>query len=535
MQLFSGSGGNSGSSSYNSSSTQSTNYPSWYEDFAKKLVGKASGLVDQPYPTYDVSNVFAPFQPNQTQAFNQVQGAQNQWQPFFNTAQSIANQGFGGAQGFFNQAANQPTALQAGSPFANAAATTWNTPGVAQSYMNPFIGGSVDYANQLTSQNFLRNILPGLTSQYVSGGGGGEGSRGALGSPQYQNTMDWALTNLNNTIAGNTQNALSQGYFGSAGLFNNDQARLAGLSGTVGNQAATSAGTLGNLGTAFGGLGNSTAGTFGNLGSAWTNNNLQNTNALLQVGNQQQQQAQNPLTYNYQQFLNQANWPYQTTSWGAGIESGLRVPSTTTTNSQGTQNTYGSSNSSASPFGTLLGIGASLGSMGGAGGIGGLASTIGGWLGGGGEAFGPLAGNGIMIPTRKRGGYFDGTLEERKEKKYAGGGPVSGILSLLGGKDDATLNAIGGIGDLLAKFAPMFLSEGGQPQKYAAGGLATVVRAGREDTRNDIKAAEDRRRNPLQGQRVERAPLPMRGKGFFAPGRRVASSPASTPGFFRNV
>ena len=555
-----GSGGQSSNTNTTSNSTTSIDYPSYLDTLAQNIGTQANGLINAPFPTYDVNNVFAPFQPTQTQAFNQVGANQNTWQPYFNNATGALNNGSTASTGYFNQAGANQTPTQAASPYFSQAAQTWNSPGVASSYMNPYISGSVNAANQLASQNFTQNVMPSLTQQFVAGGGGGDGSRGSLGSPQYTNAANWALTNFNNSVNNADQTALANGYFNSANQFQTDQSRLAGLGQASATNAATGTGLLTNLGTASNNAGATNAGIFGQLGNNFSNNNLTNTNALLQVGNQQQQQAQNPLSFNYQQFLNQQNWPYQLLSWGTGIESGLKTPMTSTTNSTSNSSTNGSANSSPSGLGSLFGGLSAFQSLGGANGISNLFGLGGGGQAGGFSALSPSdtmnayasAPSSFTMPGFKRGGRPD-----KAQGYFADGGRIASdgvpefglggfFGSLLGGMfgNKQLGSDIGTGADLALQLLPL-LNKGGhfssrEPERYATGGLAVVTRAGRKQTRNYIDGQERQQRNLQRAEQAASKPLATKGNGFFG-GRDRAPRPAAalpmtrSPGFFAHV
>lgn len=521
--------GGSGSTTTSQQSNSSTNndFAPWFDQLTQQLIGNAQGLTNlqnNPYPFYQ-GQMFAPFNSTQNSAFSGVQNAPSQTAPYFNSATSTLNSALPQAGGYFNAAGSQPTALQASSPFLGAASQTWNQPGVSQSYLNPYIGGALSYGNQLASQNFLQNTLPGINNEFVASGGG-------LGSKQYGRTADWALKNFNNTLTGQNLGALSNQFNASGNQFTSDQNRLAGLAGTAGNAAATSAGTLSGIGSAFGNLGIGGAGAFGNLGSASNSTNLANLNALLQTGNQQQQQAQNPLNFAFQQQQAANQYPFQLTGWGSGIAGATPVPTSSNTNSQ----SYGTTTGTSSPslaggilggLSSLVGLGQGIfggGSGGGSGLLGSISSLFGGGAGGvsniaGGSA---AAGGDILslLPFlgAKKGGYF-GLDAPSKPSFYE---PADGHY------------ARGGYFGMDAPSRPAFYERPDSPRQgyrsplqMAAGGYAPVVRAARQDIRRDIDAAQREQARPMfSGTQSIRRPLRMRRGGYFADGGDVDSDKA---------
>lgn len=563
--LFTGSGGQSQTSTTNQ--TTSKNFPDWYNQFVGQTGANAQYLSDpnlNPFPWYK-GDMFAPFNATQNAAFQGVNNAGSQTAPLFSAGAGALSNAQQQAQGYFNGAGQQQTASQAGAPYNAAASTTWNQPGVSQGYMNPFLQNSVNYGNQLASQNFLQNTLPGINNEFVSSGGG-------LGSKQYGKTADFALKNFNNALLGNTQQAMSNGYFNSANLFNQDASRLAGLGQTAGNQAAQSMNSLGQLAQQVAGTGVQFGGAYGNLAQGQNNTNLANLNAQLQVGNQQQQQAQNPLTFAYQQQQAANQYPYQLVGWGANIAQGLNGSVPTTQNTQGTTTTTGSQSGSPSPLGGILGGLGAIGSIFGSGGaFPGALSSLGGLFGSGqsagqqstgsfyppGSVFGINNARGGHIrgyfggPQASEPEYYDTTQEPLAYKRgggvrdYAGGGLVDSLLSLLG-VDKGTSNTIGDISNIATEIAPFFLNEGGRvgffggprasrpdyyerpdsPRRgyisdlepvayFAAGGHAPVVKAVRAAVRRDVNATNSH--SPLRGNTRQ---------------LKFPSSAAASPGYF---
>jgi hypothetical protein len=339
-----------------------------YEVFQNEQLAHINDLSQRPYQPYDTSKMFAGFNPDQYGAFQGVRDAASSWQNSFGQAgNALTNTGGAAydpvkaAQPAFGQASSAPGGVQTANPYAQTAAQM--TPDVIQGYMNPYINGVVNNANRLQTDNYLKNTLPGLTNQFVSSGGG-------LGSSQYGKGVDWSLGNFNRALGDTTQTSLAQGWNSATGAAQTDLARQAGLAGTMGNLALGDISARTNLGTAMGnnaaqgaqtGMNRATA--FEGLGTGWLNNALTGANAQLQIGNQQQQQAQLPLTAAYQQFKEQQNDPYAKTGWAASTANQYQWPMRQNTSGSSMSNGTSSSSSSGSPLSTGLGIAATVGSI----------------------------------------------------------------------------------------------------------------------------------------------------------------------------
>lgn len=468
--LFGGGGGQTQTSSSNS--TQNVNYAPWYEQYTKDLLSRATTLSQQPFQPYDVSKMYAPFTPDQAQAFQQIRNNQGAFAPYMQAGTGALNSVAGispMAMGMplINAAAQGPTGMQAGQGFLTSGAQTWN-PATQSQYTNPFLAGSVNYANQLATNNFLEQTLPGINAQFVKSGGG-------LGGSRYQDFMNRAVRDFSNSMFGQAQTAAANNYWQGANQFNNDMSRQIQAGTNLGGLANSTMGALGNLGQTAAGIGNmgigagiNLANAYSGLGGQLSNINLANTNALLQAGNQQQQQAQLPLTAQYQQFQQGVQFPYQQLNFLNQIQQGLRIPQTQTSQSYSTQNM--SANSSPS---IMSGI---LGTLGGVLGLPGVSNWAGGMLGGlfggggptaaatpnmggvsgaswtpnGGYSFpsgsagfgaGPIGGSGsnwAYSTAQKRGGHI-----RRAAKRFSQGGTVP-IVAALNRRAEPALRAIAG-------------------------------------------------------------------------------------------
>jgi len=362
--LFSGSGGQTQQTQQQTQSTASTSYPDWYQSYVQNILNTAQNLGSQPYQAYDVNKMFAPFSADQQQAFNQIRNNQTAYQPYVQAGTTALNNvsgydPFQQGMPYIQRAAAGPTALQAGAPGVQASMQGWNNPAVQSGYMDPYLGGAIGYAQQLAGQNFAENTLPQINNAFIKSGGGGGGER-------YQEFMNRATRDFNNASLGQGMTMANQGYWNAANQFNQDQSRLQSGGLGMGQLANTTMGALGNLGQQAAGItsgavntGVGLAGAYSNLGGALSNLNLTNTNALLQSGALQQQQAQLPLTAQYQQFQQGIQWPYQMVNFMNAASRGLQIPQTMT--SDQTTNRYSMAGSTQTPslmssiLGTALG------------------------------------------------------------------------------------------------------------------------------------------------------------------------------------
>lgn len=533
-------GGSGGQSSYTQSGSNSISGPvpgSPYEVFQNNQLANIDALSQRPYQPYDVSKMFAGFNPAQTDAFSLVNDANYRWQPYMNSANSALTAGSTGAQNAFGAAAGSPSATQSASPYMQTAAQM--TPSILDQYMSPYIDKSVNAANALASKNFLQNVMPGVTNQFVASGGG-------LGGKNYGRDMNWALTNFNDSANRNTQNALASGFFNSAQLAQGDLSRQAGLASTAGQLASADMQNRTNLGTAQANAATNLGGAFANLGTNYLNNQLTGANALLQTGNQQQQQAQLPLTAAYEQFKEGQQWPYQTAGWAANTANQYSWPMRQ--NTQGWQSTQGSSSQEGSILGSVLGGLSTIGSLAipGAGG----ASAIGNLMGGVGKMFGS-AGGGTAPKSggyigRGRDGYFsldDGNSTRRLAGRYNHGGSVTRYSNMPGMQvpgEARTIHPFNTFGEPLSrgffnysprierapKTEPAFANtykKGGKVTpveavhkhervmhgakkseltKFAAGGVVPVIKVALDNTKRSNAATK--RRKQLQKQMARR-------------------------------
>jgi len=262
----------------------------------------------QPYQQYQGDQV-AQFSPLQQQSFA---GAQNmQAAPQLNAASQLS-----GAAGL--GALNTNYNYQPGS-FTNA--------GTAQQYMNPYLMNAL--APQLAIQQQLQGAAQQTQNAQAAQAGAFGGSRAGVQA---------AATGLNNQLA--NQNLIGKGYYDA---FNNAQSQF-NTENQLGTQNAQFGAGLGLQGLQ---TANAAAQNLAGIGNQQYTQNM-GINALQnQYGTQQQQQMQNVLNTQYQNFVNQMNYPYQQLAFMSNLVN--KVPMSQTSSS-----TY---QSPASQLGQLAGLG----------------------------------------------------------------------------------------------------------------------------------------------------------------------------------
>lgn len=302
-------------------------------------------------------------QPNAAQAANPYLGQANQGiksalagpnalgasQPYMGAAQSGVNKALAGPNGVsasnpYLQNAAQPLSQQMGQ------------------FMNPYIGSVVDATNAISARNFNQNVLPGLQDQFTRAGQVYGGTRqgqfaAQLGSQEHLNEQmtDASLlsSGFNTALGGaQAQAGINAGLGSTAGsLANAAQGNAlqgasinSGLAGTAANAANAAqgnalygSGLTAGLGSTAGSLANASqqtglagAQTIGGLGTAQQANALGQATLQNQMGTQQQQQTQNNYNTQYQNFLNQTQFPAMAAQEMGSALSGIQIPSSTT-------------------------------------------------------------------------------------------------------------------------------------------------------------------------------------------------------------
>jgi hypothetical protein len=170
------------------------NAPSWYTNVATDLSKAATTNMARTG-----AQSVAGLDPLQTQGYGQVAGAAGAYVPGLNNATNTANQA---AQGInYNQ---------------------------IQDYMDPYRNSVVAEMGRLANQNFQRNIMPGLSGQFVGSGG--------FGGQRYANAVGQSAADMQSNLTGQQYGALSSGF--------KDAVNAAKAQSELQNQAAITQGNL---------------------------------------------------------------------------------------------------------------------------------------------------------------------------------------------------------------------------------------------------------------------------------------------------
>ena len=267
--------------------TSSAAPPQYVADAYQNAIGAAQSAASKPLQQYQGPMV-AGFTPNQNQAFNQIQNAQNIALPYEQqAAQSIANSQtniWGNAPQYSANSVNQ--------------------------YYNPYqqdvVNSTMANINETNAEQ-----QQGVVGNAITSGAWG-GDRSAVA--QSELARQQGLAN-NQTLAQLQQ----QGFTGAQSEFNSQQG--ANISAQEAqNWLASNAG--------YG---------YGQLGTSSLQNQLAGSSALLQAGGLQQQLGQEVLNVPYEQFQAQQAYPLQTAQYFANIAEGIggSSPLTTSTTSPG--------------------------------------------------------------------------------------------------------------------------------------------------------------------------------------------------------
>lgn len=293
-KLFMGGGDSGGSSQPTQTTVQQNTIAPEAAPYYSTTLGQAAALTDinkNPYQQYQGNRV-AGFDPMQTGAFDQLQGMQlpGQTQAASNTAGSIADQ----AQNY--------QGYQTGR-FGTASA---NNAGLMGSYMNPYIQQSLAPTLALMQQQAGINQRTLAQQAQKAGAFGG-----------YRQGIQQAVQGGQDLLAqGNVAGQMYNQGFGQASQnFQSDMARR------LQEQQAREQSRQYGAGLGLQGLNTSlqAAGLQGQLGQQQYAQTMGLNQAQQMAGAQRQGLQQQQLNTQYQDFLNQQNWPYKNLSFMSDI------------------------------------------------------------------------------------------------------------------------------------------------------------------------------------------------------------------------
>lgn len=298
-----------------------TTIPDYAKPYVENLLGKAEAITDiskNPYVAYPGQRTAA-FEKLQNDAFAAAGklGPASQ----LTDATSLAQKAGLGALG---------TQFQAGQ-YANQYGYTPDSflgQGTAAAYMNPYMQNVVD----IQQREARRQAGIGATQQQAQAvqAGAFGGSRDAIMRAERERNLATQLGDIQATGSNAAYNQAMQ-------QFNAEQAARMQSAG-LGAQYGQAANQLGEQSRQFGaGLGLQGlqtalqgAGALGNLGATQFGQQAQTIGIQGQMGGTQQQQQQNILNQQYQDFLNQKQYPYQQLSYMSDMLRGLPLSQTAT-------------------------------------------------------------------------------------------------------------------------------------------------------------------------------------------------------------
>lgn len=278
-----------------------TNLPEYARPYVENLMGRAQALTtSDPYQQYQGQRI-AGFTPLQQQAFGNIAGMQ--------PSQAVGA-GIAAATDVAQQAGQAgqytPGTFDAG---------RFTDPGVAASYMSPYMQNVVDVQQREAQRQ--AGIAGTQRQAQATGAGAFGGSRQAIVEAEANRNLATQLGNIQATGLQNAYQTAQQGYMTDA-------------------QRQLQAQQLGEQSRQYGaGLGLqglqqqlAAAGQLGQLGQTQYGQQMGITAAQQQAGAQQQALAQQGLTQQYQDFLNQVRYPYQQLGFMSDIVRGMPLTGT---------------------------------------------------------------------------------------------------------------------------------------------------------------------------------------------------------------
>jgi len=311
-----------------------TTTPSWYSNYAQDILSNQQAVSSRPFTPYDATQRIAGFTPTQQQGFGMTQQAATGYQPTLNQSQNVLQGTLGrstlnaaqpminqamntsaltpaygalGQAGQMTQASTDPTGLNMAMPFLGQAAQS-SAAGVGE-FMNPFMENVVNRYGELGSRTLQEQLMPSIMNKYITAGQLGGPTRpgtGTTGAPSGMMTdAARALRDVQEGVAKQQQQALSQGYSEALGASQAERARMGQLAQTAGNLGFQQQGVLANAGQQMGQLGgqyasigqnqqqlmSTLAGQVANMYGQDTANQMAASGQLAQLAQQQQQQG----------------------------------------------------------------------------------------------------------------------------------------------------------------------------------------------------------------------------------------------------
>ena len=320
VRLYPMDGGGSAPAQPTSTTSTQTSIPEYAKPYVEKMLGQTEALAGTPYQTYDRERI-AGFNPMQEQAFQGAAGMQpSQLGGFGGQLAGAATLGALGTQ-------YDPTQFRGGQ-FGQRE---------AQQYMSPYMQSVVDIQQREAERQ--GGIAGTQRAAQATQSGAFGGGRQAIMEAE-------AARNLAQQKGDIQAQGLQSSYQQAQAQFNADQARRMQAQQLQEQSKQYGAGLgLQGLQTALSG-----AGQMGALGQQQFGQGMDINKLQAGYGSQQQQQEQNIMQQQYQDFLNQQNYPYKQLGFMSDMLRGLPL-------SQASQQIYQQPPSMVSQLGSA-GLGA---------------------------------------------------------------------------------------------------------------------------------------------------------------------------------
>ena len=284
---------------------ENTTIPDYAKPYVENLLGQSAALTDMEYNPYMqyMGDRQAQFSPLQQQSYENA--ALMKTAPQLADATALAGQAGLGA-------------LNTGFTYNPYNAQSFTGAGTAQQYMDPYMQNVVDIQTREAQRN--ADIAgTSLQSQATRAGAFG-GSREAIMRAEADRNLAMQKGDIQ---ARGSQQAYQQGMQ----QFNAEQAQKQAAANLNAQQGQYGAGLgLQGLQTAL-----TSANTLGNLGGQQYTQNMGATTLQNQFGAQQQQQVQGMLNTQYQDYLNEQNYPYKQLGFMSDMLRGLPLTQTSST------------------------------------------------------------------------------------------------------------------------------------------------------------------------------------------------------------
>jgi len=351
-------GGTPQSASSYTTSTSET--PKWMQDAIYNQVNWATNVAQTPYEQYQ-GQLVAGLSPYQQAAYQQTVNNQGAWVPAMNQAQvgtgALTNTNAASAAASpYLQAGTSTSGLSAAMPYVNQADQNAYTN--VNQYMNPYTQNVTDMIAKLGARNLSENLLPSVSDAFVRAGQFGGTRMGEFGARALRDTQE--------SILNQQAQALQSGYGQALNASQTDAARQAQLAGTVGGLASSQQQALLNAGQTAGQLASTDVSQklaaqnqLGALSQQAASLAAGDTSRLEAAGSAYQTQQQRELDAQYQQYLQQLNYPKTQLDWLSTQVRGM-APNAATTTSNVNTSTGNRGLSPLSQIATGLSVGAGL-------------------------------------------------------------------------------------------------------------------------------------------------------------------------------